>query len=531
MSAAQPVVLIAEELSPATVEALGPDFEIRRTDGADRARLLEDLRDVDAVLIRSATQMDAEAIAAAPQLKVIARAGVGLDNVDVPAATESGVMVVNAPTSNIISAAELTCGHILAAARNIAAAHGSLKAGEWKRSKYTGLELYGKRLGVIGLGRIGALVAERMKAFGMEILAYDPYVTTARAQQLGASLVELDELLERADVVTIHMPKTPETVGMIGDEQFARMKDTAIIVNVARGGLVDEDALARALEAGTIGGAGIDVFSSEPATDLAFFAHDSAVVTPHLGASTAEAQEKAGVAVAGSVRLALSGELVPDAVNVAGGAIHEDVRPGLPLAEKLGRVLTALVGEQSITAVEVEIAGEIAEHDVSAMRLAALKGVFTDIVSDQVSYVNAPVLAEQRGVECRLTTTAVSESYRNTVTVRAATAQGAQTAVTGTLTGPRQVQKLVGVDRHELEVPLADHLLVFAYQDRPGVIGVLGQALGVQGVNIAGMDVSRDDEGAALAVLTLDGALSGDTAATLAAAIGAARAAEVDLSV
>ena len=212
MSAAQPVVLIAEELSPATVEALGPDFEIRRTDGADRARLLEDLRDVDAVLIRSATQMDAEAIAAAPQLKVIARAGVGLDNVDVPAATEAGVMVVNAPTSNIISAAELTCGHILAAARNIAAAHGSLKAGEWKRSKYTGVELYGKRLGVIGLGRIGALVAERMKAFGMEILAYDPYVTTARAQQLGASLVELDELLERADVVTIHMPKTPVTV-------------------------------------------------------------------------------------------------------------------------------------------------------------------------------------------------------------------------------------------------------------------------------------------------------------------------------
>ena len=270
---------------------------------------------------------------------------------------------------------------------------------------------------------------------------------------------------------------------------------------------------------------------SEPPVDQKLLGLENVVVTPHLGASTDEAQEKAGVSVARSVRLALGGELVPDAVNVAGGAIHEDVRPGLPLAEKLGRVLTALVGEQSITAVEVEIAGEIAEHDVSAMRLAALKGVFTDIVSDQVSYVNAPVLAEQRGVECRLTTTAVSESYRNTVTVRAATAQGSQTAVTGTLTGPRQVQKLVGVDRHELEVPLADHLLVFAYQDRPGVIGVLGQALGVQGVNIAGMDVSRDDEGAALAVLTLDGALSGDTAATLAAAIGAARAAEVDLSV
>lgn len=525
-----PVVLIAEELSPATVEALGPEVEVRHTDGADRDRLLADLPGAHAVLIRSATRMDAEAIAAAPDLQMIARAGVGLDNVDVPAATAAGVMVVNAPTSNIVSAAELTCGHILAVARHIAPANAALKAGQWKRSAFTGVELDGKRLGVVGLGRIGALVAERMRAFGMEILAYDPYVSAARAQQLGATLLDLDTLLERADVVTVHMPKTPETVGMIGDAQFARMKDTAIVVNVARGGLVDEDALARALESGAIAGAGIDVFASEPATDLAFFAHERALVTPHLGASTAEAQEKAGVAVAKSVRLALAGELVPDAVNVAGGVIHEDVRPGLPLAEKLGRVLTALVGEQSLASVEVEVAGEIAAHDVAALRLAALKGVFTDIVSDQVSYVNAPVLAEQRGVQCRLVTTPVAESYRNTVTVRAATSQGGQASVTGTLTGPRQVQKLVGVDRHEVEVPLADHLLVFGYADRPGVIGVLGREIGERGVNIAGMDVSRDAEGAALAVLTLDAALPADAVAALAAAIDADRAAEVDLS-
>ena len=238
MSAAQPVVLIAEELSPATVEALGPDFEIRHTDGADRARLLADLPGVDAILVRSATQMDAEAIAAATDLKVIARAGVGLDNVDVPAATAAGVMVVNAPTSNIVSAAELTCGHILSVARNIAPANRALKAGEWKRSKYAGVELFEKKLGVIGLGRIGALVAERMKAFGMEILAYDPYISAARAQQLGATLVDLDALLEQSDFVTIHMPKTPETVGMIADEQFARMKDTAYVINVARGCLL-----------------------------------------------------------------------------------------------------------------------------------------------------------------------------------------------------------------------------------------------------------------------------------------------------
>ncbi len=530
MSAAQPVVLIAEELSPATVEALGPDFEIRHTDGADRARLLADLPGVDAILVRSATQMDAEAIAAATDLKVIARAGVGLDNVDVPAATAAGVMVVNAPTSNIVSAAELTCGHILSVARNIAPANRALKAGEWKRSKYAGVELFEKKLGVIGLGRIGALVAERMKAFGMEILAYDPYISAARAQQLGARIVDLDALLEQSDFVTIHMPKTPETVGMIADEQFARMKDTAYVINVARGGLVDEDALARALDSGAIAGAGIDVFSSEPATDLAFFQHDSAVVTPHLGASTAEAQEKAGVAVAKSVRLALAGELVPDAVNVAGGVIHEDVRPGLPLAEKLGRTLRALVGEASLESVDVEVAGEIAEHDVKAVRLAALKGVFTDVVSEQVSYVNAPVLAEQRGVESRLTTTPVAESYRNAITVSGVTSTGEKTSVTGTLTGPKQVQKLVGVDGHEIEVPLAEHLLVFGYADRPGVVGILGQALGEQGVNIAGMDVSRDAEGTALAVLTLDAGMAAGTVGALAQAIGAERAAEIDLS-
>ncbi|MDY6055688.1 phosphoglycerate dehydrogenase [Micrococcus sp.] len=530
MTTPKPVVLIAEELSPATVEALGPDFEIRHTDGADRARLLADLPGADAVLVRSATQMDAEAISAARGLKVIARAGVGLDNVDVPAATSAGVMVVNAPTSNIVSAAELTCGHILNAARNIAPANRALKAGEWKRSKYAGVELFEKKLGVIGLGRIGALVAERMKAFGMQVLAYDPYIAAARAQQLGATLVELDELLAQADFITIHMPKTPETLGMISDDQFALMKNTAFVVNVARGGLIDEDALDRALESGAIAGAGVDVFSSEPATDLAFFRHDNAVVTPHLGASTAEAQEKAGVAVAKSVRLALAGELVPDAVNVAGGIIHEDVRPALPLAEHLGRVLSALVGEDPLAAVEVEVAGELAAHDVSVMRLAALKGVFTDIVSDQVSYVNAPVLAEQRGVETTLTTTEVSESYRSTVSVSAVTSHGVRTSVTGALTGRRQVEKLVAVDAYEVEVALTDHLLVFTYADRPGVVGSLGQALGVQGVNIAGMDVSRDDQSQALAVLTLDAGLRPGTVEALGDVIGASRAAEVDLS-
>ncbi|HIW45746.1 MAG TPA: phosphoglycerate dehydrogenase [Candidatus Yaniella excrementigallinarum] len=526
----KPVVLIAEELSPATMDALGTDFEIRHTDGSDRDQLLPALAEAEAVLIRSATNMDAEAIGAAKNLKVIARAGVGLDNVDTQAATEAGVMVVNAPTSNIISAAELTCGHILAGARNIAPANASLKDGQWKRSAYKGIELYQKTLGIIGLGRIGSLVAERMKSFGMNIVAYDPYVTAARAQQLDAKLLSLGELLEVSDFVTIHMPRTPETLGMISDEQFKLMKDTSYVINVARGGLIDEDALGRALESDLIAGAGIDVFVNEPAKDLPFFEHDSATVTPHLGASTEEAQEKAGVAVAKSVRLALAGELVPDAVNVAGGVIDPYVRPGIPLTEKLGRILSAVMKGVSVSAIEVEVAGELAEKNVDSLKLAALKGIFTDVVSGQVSYVNAPVLAEGRGIETRLSTTADSPHYRNTITVKGISADGQAFNVTGTLTGPQQVEKLVGINDYEFEVAVADHMLVLEYQDRPGVIGTMGMQLGDRGINIATMDVALRADGAkALAVLTLDSTLPSGLLDQVGTAIHAEQTAEVDL--
>ena len=293
---AKPVVLIAEELSPATVDALGPDFEIRSCNGADRSELLPALADVDAVLIRSATKMDAEAVAAAKQLKVIARAGVGLDNVDVPAATQAGVMVVNAPTSNIVSAAELAIGLLLAAARHISPAHAALRGGEWKRSRYTGVELFEKTVGIVGLGRIGVLVAQRLSAFGVTLIAYDPYVQPGRAAQIGVRLVGLDELLRESDFISVHLPKTPETVGLIGDEQFSLTKPTAVIVNAARGGIVDEAALARALADGRIGAAGLDVFAKEPCTDSPLFGLDNVVATPHLGASTDEAQESVGVA-------------------------------------------------------------------------------------------------------------------------------------------------------------------------------------------------------------------------------------------
>jgi len=526
----KPVVLIAEELSPATVDALGPDFEIRNVDGTDRPALLAALSDAHAVLVRSATKIDAEAIAAAPVLKVVARAGVGLDNVDIKAATTAGVMVVNAPTSNIISAAELTVGHILSLARHIPAAHASLAAGAWKRSSYTGVELYEKTVGIIGLGRIGALITQRLQAFGVTVIAYDPYVTTARAQQLGVELVSLDDLLRRADFTTIHMPRTPETLGMISDAQFALMKPTAFVVNVARGGLIDEDALHRALTSNTIAGAGLDVFVAEPPKDSPLLALPNVVVTPHLGASTDEAQEKAGVSVAKSVRLALGGELVPDAVNVAGGVIDPYVRPGIPLVEKLGQVFTALA-TSPVTSIDVEVHGELAEYDVSVLKLAALKGVFTDVVSDQVSYVNAPLIAEQRGVTVRLITETDSPEYRNVLTIRGAQSDGPAISVSGTLTGPKQVEKLVEINGHDVEVPLDRHHVVMEYTDRPGIVAVYGKEFGQAGINIAAMQISREAAGGqALSVLTVDSPVPAEILEHVRSAIDASSLREIDIT-
>ena len=500
----KPVVLIAEELSPATIDALGPDFEVRFCDGSDRGELLAAIVDAEAILIRSATRVDAEALAAGKKLQVVARAGVGLDNVDVPAATQAGVMVVNAPTSNIVSAAELAVALLLATARHVAQANASLQAGQWKRSSYTGAELFEKTLGVVGLGRIGVLVVQRLAAFGMNIVAYDPYVSTARAGQLGVRLVGLDELLAESDFITVHLPKTPETIGLIGEHQLRLVKPTVRIVNAARGGIVDEAALYEALKEGRVAAAGLDVFATEPCTDSPLFELDSVTATPHLGASTDEAQERAGIAVAHSVRLALAGDLVPDAVNVSGGVIAEEIRPGIALAEKLGRIFTALAGGLP-TQLDVEVHGEIINHDVGVLRLAVLKGLFTGVVEGQISYVNAPVLAAEHNVETRLLTDPDSPHFRNVVTVRGTLVDGTALAVSGTLTGAKQIEKLVAIDEYDLEVPLAEHMLVLRYTDRPGVIGALGQLLGDAAVNIASMQVGRTDVGGpAVSVLTLD---------------------------
>jgi D-3-phosphoglycerate dehydrogenase len=374
------------------------------------------------------------------------------------------------------------------------------------------------------------LVAQRLSAFGMTVIAYDPYVQAGRAAQMGVRLVDLDTLLAESDFMSVHLPKTPETLGLIGADQLAKAKPSLVLVNAARGGIVDESALYAALKEGRIAGAGLDVFASEPCTDSPLFELDNVVATPHLGASTDEAQEKAGLAVARSVRLALSGELVPDAVNVQGGVIAEDVRPGIPLTEKLGRIFTGLAGEVA-QQIDVEVRGEITEFDVKVLELAALKGVFTDVVADQVSYVNAPLLAAERGTAVRLISHPDSPDHRNLITLRGTLADGSQISVSGTLIGIHQRERLVEVNGFDVDLEPTEHLAFLTYVDRPGMVGVVGRILGDAGVNIAGMQVSRDQRGGqALVALSVDSAIGAEALAEIEAAIEASSVRGIDLS-
>lgn len=524
------IVLIAEELSPATVDALGPDFEIRNCDGANRSELLAELaKGVDAVLIRSATKMDAEAIASAKGLKVIARAGVGLDNVDIPAATAAGVMVVNAPTSNIVSAAELAIALLLASARHLSPAHAALRNGKWARSKYTGAELFEKTLGVVGFGRIGQLVAARMQAFGMNVIAYDPYLQPAKAAQLGVDLVSLDDLLVKSDFITIHLPKTKETANLIGVDALKKVKPSVRIINAARGGVLDEAALFDALTQGRVAGAGLDVFATEPCTDSPLFTLDNVVATPHLGASTDEAQERAGIAVAVSVRKALAGELVPDAVNVKGGEIHEEIRPSLPLVEKLAQVATALADELPVS-IEVVVRGEVSIYDCSVLATSALKGALLATGAEDVTYVNAPGLSQERGLTSSVETDIVSPEYRSMISVRAAFSDGTHVTVDGTLMGIRKTEKIIAIDKFDLDLPPTDHLLFLRYTDRPGVVGAVGETLGAAKLNIASMQVARSAAGGeALMAITVDSSVAPAIVDKVASATGANLARTVSL--
>ncbi|THV38561.1 phosphoglycerate dehydrogenase [Glycomyces buryatensis] len=530
MTEPKPVVVIADPLAPAAIEVLSGDFDVREIDGTNVESLHAALVEADAVIVRSATTINAAALEFAPKLKVIARAGVGLDNVDLPAATERGVMVVNAPTSNIVSAAEQAIVLLLASARHTARADASLREGRWDRKKFTGVEIQGKTLGVIGFGKIGQLVTTRMQAFDMNVVAYDPYAQPALAAKLGVKLVSLDEVLAAADFITIHLPKTPETVGLIGEENLKKVKPNVRIINAARGGLIDEAALAKAIKEGRVAGAGVDVFDSEPCTDSPLFELDQVVATPHLGASTREAQDNAGLAVAKSVKLALSGEFVPDAANVqAGGVVNEEVRPLLALSERLGKTFTALANS-AVQSVTVEVRGEVVNHDVSVLQLAASKGLFAD-VADSVTYVNAPLVAEQRGVEVGLYTSAESPEFQTLVTLRGALVNGKSLTVSGTISPtPHHELRLTEIDGFELDIELDGSLLFLRYTDRPGVVGLIGGTLGDLNINIAAMQVARKAAGGeAVMAMALDAPVPSEVLGRIKDSVGATGAKAVTL--
>lgn len=504
-------VLISERLSGAGLERLREHVEVDERLGLERAELLEVIGGYDALVIRSGTQVDAELLDRAENLKVVGRAGIGLDNVDVEAATRHGVLVVNAPQSNIISAAEHTIALMLAQARNIPEAHAALVAGSWDRERYQGVELHGKVLGIIGLGRVGTLVAQRASAFGMKLIAYDPYISPARASQMGVELIDnVADVMRRADLVTIHLPKTPDTVGIVGAAELAAAKPGLRIVNTARGGLIDEAALAAALHDGPIAGAAIDVFEQEPVTEHALFGAPGVVVTPHLGASTAEAQDKAGLAIAEQVLLALRGEFVPYAVNLdVGPDIPEGVRGYLRLAERLGRMVVALAG-RGIEGLRFEYYGGIAEHDTRALTLYGLKGAFTAVVHEPVTFVNAPLLAKERGVAVEETKSSQSLDYVNLIEVRAV-CEGETVSVAGVMVGKKDNERLVRIYGFELDMAFAPIMVFFRYEDRPGIVGIVGSLLGEAGINIANMQVARHTQGGeALMGMAVDSAIPDD---------------------
>jgi D-3-phosphoglycerate dehydrogenase len=509
-------ILVTEPVAEAGIDMLrsaGNEVDVRV--GLSPTELQQVVAGAHALIVRSATTVDADVLAAGSDLVVVGRAGIGVDNVDVAAATRRGVMVVNAPQSNILSAAEHTMALLLAQARNLPQAHAALTAGKWERSRWEGVELHGKTLGVVGLGRVGALVAQRAHAFGMRLCAYDPYVSTERARQMGVALTSLEDVMARSDFVTVHLPKTPETLGLIGKDLLAAAKPGLRIVNTARGGIIDEDALAEAVRSGRVAGAGIDVFATEPTTSSPLFELDTVVVTPHLAASTREAQDKAGVTIAEQVLLALAGDFVPLAVNVGAAEASETVRPFLPLAEQLGRIFASL-NEGLPDRVEVEYQGALAGYDTRILTLSMLKGLFAAGTEEPVSYVNAPQLAEERGLEVRESTTTSARDFVNLITLR-----GPDHAVAGTLVGVRAEPRIVMVDDHVVEVPPARHMLVVRNDDRPGMIGVVGLALGEAQVSISSMTVGPSaNASTALMVLSTDRPTPSDVLERLARADG-----------
>lgn len=496
-------VLITEPLAPsanAVLSAAG--HEVVERVGLSPEELLDAVKGFEALIVRSATKVTAAVFDAAESLVVVGRAGVGIDNIDLAAATAKGVMVANAPFSIGVSTAEHAMALLLSQARNIPQAHMALVEGRWEKSKWEGVELHGKTLGLLGIGRIGSLVAQRANAFGMRVVAYDPWTSPERGRQMGVELLELDELVGAADFISIHLLKTKESVGLVGAELISKMKPTVRIINDARGGIVDEAALAAALAEGRVAGAALDVFAEEPLTESPLFGLPNVVVTPHLGASTAEAQNKAGEQVAEQVVLALAGDFVPNAVNVNAQAASETVRPFVALAERLGGLLAGLVGDPAPSLVEVEYRGPVADNDVSLATLSALRGVLDALTDDPVSFVNAPTLAAERRLDIK-ELKAGSTEQRSTVTLRCA-----DRSVSGSITGLTREARIIGIDGISCEVPPAKHLLVVRNDDRVGMLALVTTAMRDANINVSNMHLGRSSDGsAALQVLATDAAV------------------------
>jgi D-3-phosphoglycerate dehydrogenase len=523
-------VLVTERLAESGLEAMaaaGLEVDVRLD--LDRAALIDAVAGAAALVIRSATQVDADVLEAGSDLVVIGRAGIGIDNVDVDAATERGVMVVNAPNSIALANAEHTMAMLLALARNVPQADRDLRAGGWNRSRWVGVEVNGKTLGIVGLGRVGVLVAQRARQFGMRIIARELFMSAERAHQLGVELMPtLDDLVREADFLVLAVPKTPENVGMISAEVLRHAKPTLRIVNTARGGLVDEAALVDALQSGRIAGAALDVFDNEPLGDSPLLGLDSVVLTPHLGASTSEAQDKAGQTIAEQVVLALRGEFVPFAVNLAASEANASIQPFMPLAERLGRLFTALAGGM-VDALEISYEGEIAGYDCRVLTLAILKGVLGPVMDEPVSLVNAPRLADERGLAVREVSSSSARDYVNLVELRGR-ANGRTTHVAGTLYGKQDAPRIVGIDDHIVDIAPSSHMLVVHNSDVPGMVGVVGTVLGDNEINIKEMDLGTGPTGdAALMVLSTSTAVEAAVVEQIRARDGVVAAQAIDL--
>ena len=489
-------MLVKEKIGDSGIALLREHFDVDLGIDWTDEELAERIGSYEGIVIRSATKMTAELIGRAERLRAIGRAGVGVDNVDVEAATRRGIVVANAPESNVVTAAEHTMALLLALARNIPQAHSALLEGKWDRSKYSGVELYEKTLGVLGFGRIGQLVAQRARGFGMRVLAFDPFVSAERFRELGVDKAESpDGVYAQADFITIHLPKTPETEGFLDADAFAKMRDGVRVLNVARGGLIDDGALKQALDEGKVAGAAIDVFASEPTTEHPLFGYPNVVVTPHLGASTAEATDRAGYQSAEQVVAALTGGVVSTAVNIPaiGADDMEVLGPFLPLATQLGRLAMALAEGSSVERIEAAFLGRIAEFDTRLLALAVIQGALQGRTEEPVNLVNAPTMAQQRGIVVE--EKAVSEAQDFNELIRVTVIAGDErVAVAGTGIGPAQLPHLVEVQGRRLTIELEPHVTIFRYEDLPGMIGRVGTIFGAHGINISSAAVGHTSD-------------------------------------